>query len=57
MPQCIAGESGFERLQFEKTNAAAAADDDDPVNQVNLDAHLESRQTFRINLSFSKPGN
>ena len=55
MPQCIAGESGFERLQFEKTNAAA--DDDDPVNQVNLDAHLESRQTFRINLSFSKPGN
>ena len=56
MPQCIADESGFERLQFEKTNAAAAADDD-PVNQVNLDAHLESRQTFRINLSFSKPGN
>ena len=56
MPQCIAGESGFERLQFEKTNAAAAADDD-PVNQVNLDAHLESRQTFRINLSFPKSGN
>ena len=55
MPQCIADESGFERLQFEKTNAAA--DDDDPVNQVNLDAHLESRQTFRINLNFSKPGN